>query len=200
MKFIIAKKIEMTQRFRPDGTVVPVTLVAAGPCVVAQVKTSEKDGYAAVQVGFGKKKKINKPLAGHLKDLENSEVLKEFRVESTDLKRGGKLDLSQFAIGEKVEVTGISKGKGFQGVVKRHHFHGHPRTHGTKDSERMPGSIGSGGNQRVFKGLRMGGHMGDEQITIKNLEIIEIDKEKNILALKGAVPGARGAILFIKSK
>ena len=193
MKFIIAKKIEMTQKFRDDGTVVPVTLVQAGPCVVTQVKNHEKDGYTAVQVGFGTAKHLAKPQAG-LKELGSPKLLKEFRLETTDLKRGDKIECSNFAIGDVIEVTGISKGKGFQGVVKRHHFHGHPETHGTKDSVRMPGSIGSGGNQRVFKGLRMGGHMGLDQ------EIIDIDKEKNILAVKGAVPGGRGAILFIKSK
>jgi large subunit ribosomal protein L3 len=200
MKFIIAKKIEMTQKFREDGTVVPVTLVEAGPCTVVQVKTDASDGYGAVQVGFGVAKKNNKAKAGHLKDLERAKVLKEFRAENTSLKRGDKIDVSIFSVGDAVEVTGISKGKGFQGVVKRHHFHGHPTTHGTKDAVRMPGSIGSGGNQRVFKGLRMAGRMGSDQVTIKNLEIISVDKEKNILALKGAVPGGRGAILLIRSK
>jgi len=199
MKFIIAKKIEMSQRFRDDGTVVPVTLVEARPCVVTGVKTDEKDGYAALQVGYGTAKKVGKPQTW-LKELGSPKTLKEFRVDSTDLKRGDKIDCSDFAVGDVIEVSGISKGKGFQGVVKRHHFHGHPRTHGTKDSERMPGSIGSGGNQRVFKGLRMGGHMGLDRVTVKNLEVIDVDKEKNILAIKGAVPGARGAILFIRSK
>lgn len=199
MKFIIAKKIEMSQRFRDDGTVVPVTLVEARPCVVTEVKTDEKDGYVAVQVGYGTTKKVGKPQTW-LKELGSPKTLKEFRVDSTDLKRGDKIDCSEFAVGDVIEVTGISKGKGFQGVVKRHHFHGHPRTHGTKDSERMPGAIGSGGNQRVFKGLRMGGHMGLDRVTVKNLEVINIDKEKNILAIKGAVPGGRGAVLFIRSK
>lgn len=189
----------MTQKFRDDGTVVPVTLVEAGPCVVTQVKTNDKEGYTAVQVGFGTAKKLSKPQAG-LKELGSPKLLKEFRLSSTDLKRGDKIECSSFAVGDVIEVTGISKGKGFQGVVKRHHFHGHPATHGTKDAARMPGSIGSGGNQRVFKGLRMGGHMGLDQVTLKNLEIVDIDKEKNILAVKGAVPGGRGAILFIKSK
>ena len=190
----------MTQRFRADGAVVPVTLVEAGPCVITQVKSQENDGYAAVQVGFGAAKKINQAKAGHLKDLESSKILKEFRIAGADLKRGDKIDVTNFSVGDMVQVTGVSKGKGFQGVVKRHHFHGHPESHGTKDSVRMPGSIGSGGIQRVFKGLRMCGRMGTDQVTVKNLEIMEVNQEKNILALKGAVPGGRGAILFIKSK
>lgn len=198
MKFILGKKIEMSQRFKEDGTVIPVTLVAAGPCKVTQVKTKEKDGYNAVQIGFGFKKKINKPLAGHLEELENFSYLKEVKVEKPeDYKRGQEIALSIFAPGDKVKVIGSSKGKGFAGVVKRHGFHGHPPTHGHKDAERMPGSIGSGGIQRVFKGLRMAGRMGGERITIKNLEIVEIDKENNVLALKGAIPGARGSLVMI---
>lgn len=198
MKFILGKKIEMSQRFKEDGTVIPVTLVAAGPCKVTQVKTKEKDGYNAVQIGFGFKKKINKPLAGHLKELENFSYLKEVRVEKPeDYKRGQEITLSIFAPGDKVKVIGSSKGKGFAGVVKRHGFHGHPPTHGHKDAERMPGSIGSGGIQRVFKGLRMAGRMGGERVTIKNLEIVEIDKKNNVLALKGAIPGARGSLVMI---
>ena len=189
----------MTQRFSADGTVVPVTLVEAGPCAITQVKSQENNGYAAVQVGFGAAKKINKAKAGHLKDLESLKILKEFRIEGGDLKRGDKIDVTNFSVGDVIQVTGISKGKGFQGVVKRHHFHGHPGSHGTKDSVRMPGSIGSAGIQRVFKGLRMCGRMGTDQVTVKNLEIIEVNGEKNILAIKGAVPGGRGAILFIRS-
>ena len=201
MKFILGKKIEMSQRFDEEGAVTPVTLLEAGPCKVTQVKTKEKDGYGAVQIGFGLKKKNNKPLAGHLKDLENFRDLVEFKVDKiAEYVRGQEISLANFVKGDKVVITGVSKGKGFAGVVKRHHFHGHPKTHGHKDQLRMPGSIGAGGVQRVFKGVRMGGRMGGEQITIKNLKVVEVDSQNNIIALKGAVPGARGALVLIISK
>jgi len=201
MKFILGKKIEMSQRFDEEGAVTPVTLLEAGPCKVTQVKTKEKDGYEAVQIGFGSKKKNNKPLAGHLKDLENFRDLVEFKVDKiAEYVRGQEISLANFVKGDKVVITGVSKGKGFAGVVKRHHFHGHPKTHGHKDQLRMPGSIGAGGVQRVFKGVRMGGRMGGEQITIKNLKVVEVDSQNNIIALKGAVPGARGALVLIISK
>lgn len=200
MKFILGKKIEMSQRFKEDGTVIPVTLIAAGPCKITQVKTKEKNNHAAVQIGFDLKNKVNKPLAGHLKDLENFRYLREIEVENPEeYKRGQEITVSVFSPGDKVKVIGTSKGKGFAGVVKRHHFRGHPPTHGHKDAERMPGSIGAGGVQRVFKGLRMAGRMGGEQITIKNLEVVEVDEKNNLLALKGAVPGARGALVIIQS-
>ncbi|MFA6603664.1 MAG: 50S ribosomal protein L3 [Patescibacteria group bacterium] len=200
MKFIIAKKIEMSQRFRADGTVVPVTLLQAGPCVVTQVKTQEKDGYTAVQLGLGKDKDPNKPQSGHMKPAgEMCKIIREFRVDGpTELTVGAKVDAAQFNAGEFVGVSGVSKGKGFQGVVKRHHFRGGPASHGHKDNLRMPGSIGSGGMQRVLKGLRMGGHMGSDSVTVKNLEVIEVDAANNILAVKGAVPGARGAVLLVE--
>jgi large subunit ribosomal protein L3 len=200
MKFIIAKKIEMSQRFRADGTVVPVTLLQAGPCVVIQVKTQEKDGYSAVQLGLGKEKDPSKPQAGHFKAAgEMCKIVREFRVDGpAELAVGAKVDAAQFKAGEFVGVSGISKGKGFQGVVKRHHFRGGPASHGHKDNLRMPGAIGSGGMQRVFKGLRMGGHMGSDSVTVKNLEVIEVDAANNILAVKGAVPGARGAVLLVE--
>lgn len=198
MKFILGKKIEMTQQFKDNGEVVPVTVVQAGPCVITAVKNQEKDGHSAVQVGYGYAKKINKPLAGHLKNLGQFKHLKEFKVEEiANFKTGDKFDVSIFVPGDKVKVTGVSKGKGFQGVVKRHHFHGAPATHGHKDQERMPGSIGSGGVQRVFKGVRMGGHMGDDQVTVQNLEIASVDAEKNLLYIKGAVPGGRNSFLVI---
>jgi large subunit ribosomal protein L3 len=197
MKFILAKKIEMSQVFRPDGTVIPVTLVKAGPCVVTQVKTNETDGYTAIQLGFLPGKKLAKPQAGHLKDLEPKAVLHEFRLtEPGELKRGDAVEASVFAAGDKIQVVGISKGKGFQGVVKRHHFHGHPASHGHKDQLRMPGSIGAGGVQHVMKGRRMAGRMGNEQITVKNLEIVEV-RDNGILAVKGAVPGARNSVIEI---
>ena len=198
MKFILAKKLEMTQVYRPDGAVVPVTLVQAGPCVVTQVKTAEKDGVNAVQIGFVPAKKLSKPEAGHLKDLPLMSELRDFRVEGSELKRGDAVEASVFQPGDMVNVTGMSKGKGFQGVVKRHHFHGHPTSHGHKDQERMPGSIGAGGPQHVFKGRRMAGHMGHDQVTVQKLEVVEV-RDGGILAIKGAVPGARNTVLEIVS-
>lgn len=209
MKFILGKKQEMTQVFKADGTVVPVTRIVAGPCVVTQVKTSDKDNVSAVQIGFDKQKKYlaNKPKLGHLKDLrvdndENATVrfLRDVRVSDHGLNVGDLFTAKIFIPGEKVTVVGKSKGRGFQGVVKRHGFHGQKATHGIKDQERMPGSLGAGGVQRVFKGMRMAGHMGDARITVANLEIIEVNPEKNEILIKGAVPGARGGLLLITSK
>jgi large subunit ribosomal protein L3 len=199
MKCILAKKLEMSQVFRPDGTVVPVTLVQAGPCVVTQVKTKETDGYNAVQLGFLPAKKLAKPQEGHLKDLQKSQVLREFRMDDvSNLKRGDVVEAPTFAIGDVVDITGTSKGKGFQGVVKRHGFHGHPSSHGHKDQLRMPGSIGAGGVQHVLKGRRMAGRMGNDTVTVKNLQVVEV-RDQGILALKGAVPGARNAIIEIRT-
>ncbi len=199
MKFILAKKLEMSQVFQPDGTVVPVTLLQAGPCIVTQVKTKEKDGYDAVQVGFKPVKKLNKPEAGHLKELPQFSELCEFRLsEAPAMERGAAIDATTFAVGDVIEVSGTSKGKGFQGVVKRHHFHGHPASHGHKDQQRMPGSIGAGGVQHVMKGRRMAGQMGNETVTVKNLKVMEI-RDNGILAVKGAVPGARNSIIEIRT-
>ncbi|MEY4744968.1 MAG: Ribosomal protein large subunit ribosomal protein [Candidatus Parcubacteria bacterium] len=199
MKFIIAKKLEMSQRFKENGNVVPVTLLQAGDCVVTQIRTKEKDGYDAVQIGCIEEAHPNLPEKGHTKALGKAfQVLKEFRLDApTTLKVGDVVSTSQFIAGEFVDAVGVSKGKGFQGVVKRHHFRGGPRTHGHKDNLRMPGSIGSGGMQRVFKGLRMGGRMGGDQVTVKNLEVVEVDAEQGILAVKGAVPGAFGATILL---
>jgi len=197
MKFMLGKKIGMSQRFREDGTVVPVTLIAASPNVVTAVRSEARDGYTAVQVGSGEGKHQNKPIAGHLKDLPAVSVMREFRG-VTGMERGATVAVTQFAPGDVVHVTGVSKGKGFQGVVKRHHFKGGPRTHGHKDNLRMPGSIGAGGVQHVIKGTRMGGHMGNEQVTVQNLEVIAVDAERNELAVKGAVPGARGTLLMLR--
>lgn len=202
MKFIIGKKIGMTQVFRPDGAVVPVTRIQAGPCVVTQVKT---DG---VQIGFGNQKlfRLNKAEKGHLKGISigsdpqtTVRFLKDFRSTTENLKKGDQFTVNIFTPGEKVQVTGTSKGKGFQGVVKRHGFRGGPASHGHKDNLRMPGSIGAGGVQRVFKNMRMGGHMGDDQITVKNLEIVEIHPETQELLVKGAVPGARNGLVYIST-
>lgn len=208
MKFILGKKIEMSQLFNEAGDVEPVTLVEVGPCLVTYVKTREKDGYEAVQLGFGKKKNLTKPLRGHLKGLGDFRWVREYRIsnqqsvisdqENISPKRGDKITVEIFKIGDKVKVTGTSKGRGFQGVVKRHGFHGAPASHGHKDQERMPGSIGSKRIGSVAKGKRMAGHMGAEQVTVKNLEIVKIEPEKNLLYLKGAVPGARGSLVEIR--
>ena len=200
MKFILGKKIAMSQRFAANGEVVPVTLVEAGPCVITQVKQDETDGYRAVQVAFGAAKKVLKPQAGHFKDLGNFRFMREFRVGAdASYERGAKIDASTFSVGDVVQVVGTSKGHGFQGVVKRHGFHGSPASHGHKDQLRMPGSIGSKRQGPVQKGKRMAGRMGNDQVTVKNLEIIEVDAERNVLAIKGAVPGAPGSLVLIQS-
>jgi large subunit ribosomal protein L3 len=198
MKFIIATKIGMSQRFKDDGTVVPVTVLKAEPCVVTQVKTKDQDGYEAVQIGMGTAKKTTKAVAGHLKKSGKSpRTLREFRNTGMTPAVGDAIEASQFAPGEFVQVSGISKGKGFQGVVKRHHFGGGPKTHGHKDNLRMPGSIGSGGMQRVFKGLRMGGHMGVDRVTTKNLMVVEVDAKAGTIAVRGAVPGHYGSTILV---
>lgn len=200
MKFIIAKKMDMTQRFREDGTVVPVTLLKAEPCTVTQVKTEDKDGYSAVQLGAGeaRAKLLSKPVQGHLKACgKNCRTLKEFRVEGTEHKVGDQIDISQFAPGEYVHITGTSKGRGFQGVVKRHGFKGGDASHGNKDQLRMPGSIGAVGPAHVFKGTRMAGRMGGDKVTVKNLEIVDIDAKAGVMAVKGAVPGSRGSVVIV---
>ncbi len=189
----------MTQIWQGDE-VVAVTAVEAGPCTVAQVKTKERDGYEAVQLGYGTKKEKNmgKAARGHLSGLGNLRYLREFRPESTGgLKRGDMIDSGTFAAGDKVQVTGTSKGKGFQGVVKRHGFAGSQKTHGNKDQLRMPGSIGATGPAHVFKGTRMPGQMGNERVTVTNLEIVEVDAEKGVLYVKGAIPGAINGLILV---
>lgn len=197
MKFILGQKIGMSQVFTDKGKVVPVTLVEAGPCVVTQIKTREKDGYQAVQIGFGEVRKLTKPLAGHLKDLGKPRYLREFEDEIKNFKVGQKIDVSVFKEGDKVKVSGISKAKGFTGVVKRHGFKGSPATHGTKHTLRAPGSIGSAFPEKVFKGMKMAGRMGGGRITVTGLKIAKIDKENNLLAIGGAVPGKKGTLLEI---
>jgi large subunit ribosomal protein L3 len=200
MKFIIGKKIEMTQRFGDDGRVVPVTLIQAGPCVVTQVKDATRDGYRAVQIGFGHSKHITKSITGHLKDTGSFEVLREFRVpEGDSLEYGATIQAGVFEPGDIVKVVATSKGRGFQGVVKRHGFKGSPATHGHKDQLRMPGSIGSKRQGPVAKGKRMPGRMGGERITVTNLKVVDIDAKTNQLAVRGAVPGARGSLVLIQS-
>jgi len=204
-KFILGKKLKMAQIFDKEGKVIPVTLVEAGPCVVTQIKTKEKDGYSAVQIGFGEAKKLTKALTGHLKGLGKLRHLREFRVkepkiDDKELKRGDKIDVSIFKEGEKVKISGISKGKGFAGVVKRWGFAGRPASHGTKHEERTPGSVGSAYPQRVIKGRKMPGRLGGERVTVRNLEIVKIDPKNNLLAIKGAVPGRKGSLLEIQSE
>ncbi|HWE50969.1 MAG TPA: 50S ribosomal protein L3 [Bryobacteraceae bacterium] len=203
---ILGRKIGMTQLFRPDGQVVPVTLLKAGPCFVVQRKTPATDGYDAVQLGlneFVKARRINKPQTGHLKKAgaEGAKFLREFRLNaggSSDLKAGDKVLVSDFKPNEKVDVIGVSKGRGFAGVVKRHHFRGSDGTHGSMH-HRAPGSIGASSfPSRVIPGMRMGGHMGDEQVTVRNLEIIEVDTEDNVLVVKGAVPGPNGGYVVVR--
>jgi large subunit ribosomal protein L3 len=194
MKFILGKKIEMSQIFDEKGKVIPVTLIEAGPCFVTQVKTKDKDKYESVQIGYEKlkEKKITKN-----KKNKPYKYIREFRSRE-ELKVGDKIDLSNFKEGDKVEISGISKGKGFQGGVKRHGFHGADASHGTKHEERKIGSIGSAFPQRVIKGRKMPGRMGTDRITIKNLKIVKIDPEKNLMAVKGAIPGHRRTLLEIR--
>ncbi len=209
MKCILGTKVGMTQVFRPDGTVVPVTRVKAGPCIVTQVKTKAKDGIDAIQIGFGEQKvfRMNKAEQGHRRGLSFAgkstlvNVLRDVRTgtDAHGLERGNVFTAAIFAPGDTVQVVGTSKGKGFQGVVKRHGFAGGPASHGHKDNLRMPGSIGAGGVQRVFKGMRMAGHMGDERVTVKNLEIVEVHPEEHELLIKGAIPGARGGLVIIST-
>ncbi len=205
MTFILGKKIGMTRIFREDGKVIPVTVIEAGPITVTQIRSEEKDGYKAVQVGCGKDKKPNKSKAGHLKELSNLKHIKEFKLETgnwkleTEPKRGDVLDVSVFNAGDIVKVSGITKGKGFQGVVKRHKVHGMPASHGHHHVLRHGGSIGQRFPQHTLKGMRMAGRMGGERQTTRGLEIVSIDKENNLMMLKGAVPGRRGTLLEIVS-
>jgi len=215
MKFILGKKIGMSQVFKDDENgrkVVPVTLIEAGPCVVSQIRNEEKDGYQAVQVGYLEKKKINKPLAGHLKDLGKFRYLKEFRLdksgvgkdnaekEKTEYKLGDKIDVSVFEAGDKIKVSGVSKAKGFQGVMKRHGFKCGQASHGQKHSNRKPGSIGSAYPEHVIKGRKMAGRMGGVQSTQLGLEVVEVDKERNLLIIKGSVPGNNGVLVRVVGK
>ena len=204
MKLILGTKENMTEYFKEDGTVVPVTVVKAGPVTVTKVFEKEKDGYNAVQVGYGtqKKERISKPVTGQMKG-GFYKTLKEFRLKPIDTntaKEGDVIDASIFVPGDKLQVSSVSKGKGFQGVVKRHGFHGGPRSHGQKHSEREPGSIGGGLRTHVPKGMRMAGRMGSDRITQKNLEVIFVDKENNTMLIKGAITGKRGTLVEIISR
>lgn len=203
MKFLFGRKIEMTQKYRGDGTIVPVTLVKIDPCFVSQVKTAAEDGYDAVQIGGEVKKNINKPEKGHLRDLTDLKVLREFRISKEDAanyKKGDKIEVDVFEMGEKISISGYSKGLGFQGVVKKYKFAGHPASHGHKDQSKLSGSIGDKGSARVKKGRKMSGRMGGEKTTVHNIEIIEVNKKDGILALKGAVPGPRNGLILVYKK
>jgi large subunit ribosomal protein L3 len=200
MKFILGRKINMTTIFTQDGAAVPATAVQVRDNVVTQIRTPEKDGYSALQIGEGSRNpsRISKAVKGHTKELGNFAVLKEVRIDSPVQKVGDKLDLSQFASGDEIEVSAISKGKGFQGVVKRHGFGGGPRTHGQKHSEREPGSIGGGLRTHVPVGTRMAGRMGSDTVTVKGLKVAHIDAEEKIIYIRGAVPGRRGTLVEIR--
>lgn len=201
MKFILGTKQYMTQVWDETGRTVPVTVLSVTPITVAQVKTADKDGYSAIQVGYGTPKRMNKAKTGHLKDLPAQKYLKEWRMSDTsEYTRGQAIDVSIFSKGDGITVSSISKGKGFQGVVKRYGFKGGRRTHGQKHSEREPGSIGGGvgGGGRVAKGLRMGGRMGGDRITVRGLEVVDVIPDEQLLLVKGAVPGRRGTIVEIQ--
>lgn len=210
MKGIIGKKVGMTQIFGDDGQAIPVTVIQAGPCYVTQIRTEEKDGYTAIQLGFEElppkrngSSRLNKPKVGHLKrngmNLPDLRYLREFRTKEVDVEEGQRLTADVFAQGDRIDVVGTSKGRGTAGTVKRHNFNRQKKTHGQSDRERAPGSIGATSTPgRVLKGTRMAGRMGGERVTVQNLEVVVVDPEKNLLAVRGSVPGSKGGILLIK--
>lgn len=201
MKLLMGRKLNMTQMYGENGDVIPVTAIKIGTGAVVQVKSMERDGYAAVQLGFNEgPKRTTKPVAGHVKKLVERPVLREMRVpDAGAFKTGQTFDLSSFAVGEKVAVSGVSKGRGFAGVVKRHHFSGSPKTHGHKHDLRAPGSIGSTDAQRVFPGKRMAGRMGGDRVTVPNLTIARIDADKGLVYVRGAVPGSKNGLVEIRA-
>ncbi|MCL2084647.1 MAG: 50S ribosomal protein L3 [Oscillospiraceae bacterium] len=203
-KAIIGRKAGMSQIFDGEGRIIPVTIIQAGPCEVAQVKTVEKDGYAAVQLAFGevRKNKVTQPMAGHYKKagLDPRKTLREFKLEGSELKVGDVVKADVFAPGEQVDVTGVSKGKGYAGVIKRHGAHRTPESHGGGPVHRHQGSMGSGTDPgRVFPGKKMAGHLGVEQMTILNLEVVKVDPELNMIAVRGAVPGPKGGLVTVRN-
>jgi large subunit ribosomal protein L3 len=218
MKGIIGRKVGMTQVFDDNGAALPVTVIEAGPCYVTQIRTQERDGYAAIQLGFDElptkrngDSRLNKPRRGHLRrnsllendvELPDLRVLREFRVKNLDdldLQEGAKLTVDVFAEGDLVDVVGTSKGRGFAGTIKRHNFNRQPKTHGQSDRERAPGSVGQSATPgRTLKGTRMSGRMGNDRVTIQNLQVVVVDAERNLLAVKGSVPGAKGGIVIVK--
>jgi large subunit ribosomal protein L3 len=203
LKGLIGKKIGMTQIFDEKGVAYPVTLIEAGPCYVTQVRSAEKEGYTSVQLGFGEAnpKRLTGGQLGHLKanEIPPLRFLREFRAEDHGLNVGDKVTVNAFTVGERVDVIGVSKGKGFAGVVKRYHFHGMNATHGTSDRNRAPGSRGAGTTPgRVYKGARSAGHMGMDRVTTQNLKVVLVDVERNLLGINGAVPGSKGGLILIK--
>jgi len=200
LRGLIGRKIGMTQVFTEGGTVEAVTAIEAGPCTVTQIKSVDKEGYNAVQLGFGEAKRLNSPERGHLGKLGLFKHLREFRVEDTsDIELGHRIDVSSFQPGDLVDVIGVSKGKGFAGTVKRYHFAGGPKTHGQSDRHRAPGSIGAGTDPgRVLKGQKMAGHMGNRRVTVKRIKVVKADPDRNLLLVGGAVPGARNGLLEIR--
>jgi large subunit ribosomal protein L3 len=203
LKGLIGKKIGMTQIFDDTGVAIPVTVIEAGPCYVTQVRMPERDGYSAVQLGFGevKPKRLTGGQMGHLKrnTLPPLRYLREFRVKDAEVKEGDKVTVEIFVVGQNVDVVGTSKGKGFQGAVKRYHFAGGPKTHGQSDRLRAPGSRGSGTTPgRVYKGARGPGHMGDDRVTAQGLKVVLVDTERNLIAVRGSIPGAKGGLVLIK--
>jgi large subunit ribosomal protein L3 len=199
---LLGLKLGMSQVFDETGAVKPVTAIQAGPCTVTQVRTPEQDGYAAIQIGFGDIRKLNKPRAGHLEKVKVPPLrhLREVRLDApASYEAGQQLDASLFTVGELVDVVGTSKGKGFAGGVKRHHFRGGPKTHGQSDRHRAPGSVGATTTPgRVYKGTRMAGHLGSVRVTVQNLKVIEVDTDRNLLLLEGAVPGANNGLVFVR--
>ena len=200
LRAFLGKKIGMTQIYAEGGNVVPVTVIQAGPCFVTQIRTQETDGYEAVQIGFDEVKKLNKPRAGHLKNSKMVRFLREVKADnSSELAVGQQINVDIFEPGEFVDVIGKSKGRGFAGTVKRHGFAGGDRTHGQSDRMRAPGSIGGGTTPgRVYKGMKMSGHMGNVRITVKKLEVVQVDLERNLLIVKGAVPGGPNSLLTVR--
>jgi large subunit ribosomal protein L3 len=200
---LIGRKLGMMRLFAEDGSVVPVSVIAAAPNTVIRLRSVERDGYAAVQVGAGVARRVTRPVAGQLpelpKDAPRPRVMREFRMDSTEgYEAGQSLDVTLFAPGELVDVTGVSKGRGFAGTIKRHHFHRGPVTHGSTNT-RQPGSIGAGTTPgRVYKGMKMSGHLGDRRTTVQKLQVVRVDPDRQLLLVKGAVPGARNGMLLIR--
>ena len=196
---LIGRKVGMTQVFQPDGTMIPVSVVAVGPNTVTRLRTSERDGYTAVQLGIEPSKKLTKPEAGQLKELPKVAVIREFRLDDvSEYTVGQTLDVNLFAAGDIIHVTGTSKGKGFAGNIKRNNFRRGPKTHGS-DHHRAPGSIGPGTTPgRVYRGMKMAGHMGDDRVTVKKLQVVRVDPDRNLLLVKGSVPGAAHALVLVK--
>jgi len=205
LKGLIGKKIGMTQIFDENGAAIPVTVIEAGPCYITQVRTVDSDGYSAVQMGFGevKPKRLTGGQLGHLKrnnlSLPPLRFLREFRVKTVEVNEGDKLSVDVFVVGDRVDIVGSSKGRGFAGAVKRYHFSGGPKTHGQSDRHRAPGSRGSGTTPgRTYKGARGPGHMGDERVTAQNLKVVLLDTDRNLIGVRGSVPGSRGGLVLIK--